>query len=177
MEWRLTPASFTTLKHGCSGDEATRCWNPRSMPCDVAATLERSATDGAGMTRVAGRLDANVVTIEKINGAEAAAQRPAGHRFAVLGDFNREPLSEPDEGLWARLSVGGPETPLINTADGEASPQLLCQTDLRRLHRLHPAQHGACAAARFLRAAVLFPGRRLAPEALGSLPGYSPAAP
>ena len=49
-----------------------------------------------------------------------AAQQRAGSRFAVLGDFNRELQSERGDGLWARLGASGPETPLVNTAAGEA---------------------------------------------------------
>ena len=219
MEWFLTPATFNTLKHGCTRDESAHRWNPRSIPCDVAATLERSATDIAGMVRVAERLDADVVAIEEVDAAEAAAQvfrkyqfcftgghevqntgfairrglpyrcgpdlmelslgdqlrrgatvvlypgssqelhllavhlksgcarapldssaracerlarqapalrewiaaqQRAGSRFAVLGDFNRELQSERGDGLWARLGASGPETPLVNTAAGEA---------------------------------------------------------
>ena len=219
MEWFLTPATFNSLKGHCTRDEGSHRWNPRSIPCDVAATLERSRTDLGGMVQVARQLDADVVAIEEVDGAEAAAQvfRPyrfcftgghevqntgfairrglpyrcgpdlmqlslgdqlrrgatlvlfpgtprelhllavhlksgcargslesharacerlarqapvlrewiaaqerAGHRFAVLGDFNRELLGEHGEGLWSRIGASGPEKPLLNTADGEA---------------------------------------------------------
>ncbi|MBS0389392.1 MAG: endonuclease/exonuclease/phosphatase family protein, partial [Proteobacteria bacterium] len=218
MEWFLTPATFNALKQGCTRDEGSHRWNPRSIPCDVAATLERSATDIAGMARVAERLDADVVAVEEVDGAAAAAQvfrgydfcftggrevqntgfairrglphrcgpdlvelslgdqlrrgatlvlypgsrrelyllavhlksgcaraslasraracerlarqapslrewidtqRRAGHRYAVLGDFNRELQSERGAGLWEQLGGGAPDAPLVNTADGE----------------------------------------------------------
>jgi endonuclease/exonuclease/phosphatase family metal-dependent hydrolase len=81
MEWFLTPATFNTLKGGCTRDEGTHRWNPRSIPCDVAATLERSATDLTGMARVARRLDADVIAIEEVDGADAAAQVFRNYRF------------------------------------------------------------------------------------------------
>ncbi|HVN99526.1 MAG TPA: endonuclease/exonuclease/phosphatase family protein [Steroidobacteraceae bacterium] len=218
MEWFLTPGAFKALKRNCTRDEAGHRWNPRSIPCDVAADLERSATDIAGMKRVAERLAADVVAVEEVDGAVAAAQvfrgydfcftggrevqntgfairrglpyrcgpdlmalslgdqlrrgatlvlypgsrhelhllavhlksgcaraplesaaracerlarqapalrewieaqRRAGHRYAVLGDFNRDLQAEHGAGLWAQLGGGGPDAPLVNTADGE----------------------------------------------------------
>ncbi|MGH8252896.1 MAG: endonuclease/exonuclease/phosphatase family protein [Steroidobacteraceae bacterium] len=218
MEWFLTPATFNSLKGDCTRDEDAHRWNPRSIPCDVAATLERSSTDLRGMARVAERLDADVIAVEEVDGAAAASQvfrkhrfcftgghevqntgfaiRPglpyrcgpdlmelslgdqlrrgatlvlfpgtprelyllavhlksgcargslesraracerlarqapslrdwiasqerAGHRFAVLGDFNRELQGERGEGLWSRIGASGPNNPLFNTADGE----------------------------------------------------------
>lgn len=219
MEWFLTPATFNSLKGGCTRDERGHRWNPRSIPCDVAATLERSRTDLSGMARVAERLDADVVAVEEVDGAEAAAQvfrkhgfcftgghevqntgfairrglpyrcgpdlmelslgdqlrrgatlvlfpgtprelyllavhlksgcargslesrarscerlsrqapalrewiaaqERAGHRFAVLGDFNRELQGEHGEGLWSRIGASDGDKPLLNTADGES---------------------------------------------------------
>lgn len=219
MEWFLTPATFNGLKQDCTRNEDAHRRNPRSIPCDVAAKLERSATDIAGMARVAGRLDADVVAIEEVDGAAAAsqvfhhynfcftggrevqntgfairrglpfrcgpdlmelslgdalrrgatlvlypgsgrelhllavhlksgcaraaldsraracarlarqapalrdwivAQRRAGHRYAVLGDFNRELQGERGDGLWAQWGGDGPDAPLVNTADGAA---------------------------------------------------------
>ncbi len=218
MEWFLTPAAFNSLKGGCTRDERSHRWNPRSIPCDVAAKLERSRTDLSGMARVAERLDADVVAVEEVDGAEAAAQvfrkyrfcftgghevqntgfairrglpyrcgpdltelslgdqlrrgatlvlfpgtprelhllavhlksgcargslassahscerlsrqapalrewiatqERAGHRFAMLGDFNRELQGEHGEGLLSRIGATGPDAPLLNTADGE----------------------------------------------------------
>jgi endonuclease/exonuclease/phosphatase family metal-dependent hydrolase len=219
MEWFLTPATFNSLKGHCTRDEGSHRWNPRSIPCDVAATLERSSTDLGGMVQVAKRLDADVVALEEVDGAEAAAQvfrnyrfcftgghevqntgfairrglpylcgpdltelslgdqlrrgatlvlfpgtprelhllavhlksgcargslesharacerlarqapalrdwiaaqERAGHRFSVLGDFNRELQHEHGDGLGPRIGASGPGKPLLNTADGEA---------------------------------------------------------
>ena len=219
MEWFLAPATFNELKGDCTRDDRSHRRNPRSIPCDVAATLERSATDFAGMARVARTLDADVVAVEEVDGPEAArqvfprhefcftggrvvqntgfairrgvpfrcgadltglslgdelrrgatvvlypdtarelhllavhlksgcwrqaldsrahacerlvqqapalhdwvaSQQRAGHRFAVLGDFNRDLLAEHADGLWTRLGADAPESSLVNTASRAA---------------------------------------------------------
>ena len=219
MEWFLTPATFNELKGDCTRDDRSHRRNPRSIPCDVAATLERSATDLAGMARVARTLDADVIAVEEVDGPAAArqvfprhgfcftagrvvqntgfairrgvpfrcggdlmalslgdelrrgatvvlypdtpreltllavhlksgcqrqpldsraqacgrlalqapalhqwvaSQQQAGHRFAVLGDFNRDLLAERADGLWMRLGANSPETALVNTASRAA---------------------------------------------------------
>jgi endonuclease/exonuclease/phosphatase family metal-dependent hydrolase len=219
MEWFLTPATFKELKGTCTRDERAHRWNPRSIPCDVAATLERSATDLAAMAHVAEVLNADLVAIEEVDGPAAASQvfrgyqfcftggrevqntgfairgglpyrcgpdllelslgdelrrgatlvlypgsarelhllavhlksgcardslesrahacarlarqvpalhawvaaeQRAGHRFAVLGDFNRDLLHEHGGGLWARMGADTDDTRLLNTAGAAA---------------------------------------------------------
>ena len=218
LEWFLTPATFHALKDDCTRDDLAHRRNPRGIPCDVAATLERSATDIGAMAVYARRLDADVVAIEEVDGPNAArqlfprhefcftggrviqntgfairrgvpyrceadvmglslgdelrrgaavtlypgtarelhllavhlksgcahqrldshsracgnlarqlpalrdwmqAQLGARHRFAVLGDFNRDLLAESGDGLWARIGAGTPGFGLVNTAGGE----------------------------------------------------------
>jgi endonuclease/exonuclease/phosphatase family metal-dependent hydrolase len=219
MEWFLTPATFNELKASCTRDDRAHRWQPRSIPCDVAATLERSATDLAAMAHVADRLNADLVAIEEVDGPAAASQvfrgyqfcftgghevqntgfairdglpyrcgpdlmelslgdelrrgatlvlypgsrrelhllavhlksgcargsldsrahacarlarqapslhawvaaeLRAGHRYAVLGDFNRDLLHEHGDGLWARMGADSDEARLLNTADSAA---------------------------------------------------------
>jgi len=219
MEWFLTSATFNGLKGACTRDDRAHRRNPRSIPCDVAATLERSATDLAAMAQVAGMLNADLVAIEEVDGPAAASQvfrgyqfcftggrevqntgfavrrglpyrcgpdlmelslgdelrrgatlvlypggtrelhllavhlksgcargplasrahacerlarqapalhawvaaeQRAGHRYAVLGDFNRDLLHERDDGLWARIGADTDGARLVNTADTAA---------------------------------------------------------
>jgi endonuclease/exonuclease/phosphatase family metal-dependent hydrolase len=219
MEWFVAPATFNELKVACTRDDRAHRWNPRSIPCDVAATLERSATDLAGMARVAAMLNADVVAIEEVDGPAAAglvfhgyqfcftggrevqntgfairrglpyrcgpdlmelslgdelrrgatlvlypgsarelhllavhlksgcprgslesraractrlarqapalrawvaAERRAGQRYAVLGDFNRDLLHEHGDGLWARIGADVDDARLVNTAAASA---------------------------------------------------------
>jgi endonuclease/exonuclease/phosphatase family metal-dependent hydrolase len=219
MEWFLTPATFDELKGACTRDDRAHRWNPRSIPCEVAATQERSATDLAAMAQVARLLNADLVAIEEVDGPVAArqvfrgyqfcftggrevqntgfairgglpyrcgpdlmelslgdelrrgatlvlypgskrelhllavhlksgcargalesrahactrlarqapalhawvaAERRAGHRYGVLGDFNRDLLHEHGDGLWERIGADADDTRLVNTADGAA---------------------------------------------------------
>ena len=219
LEWFLTPETFHELKGHCTRDDEAHRRNPRSIPCDVAANLERSASDIGAVAAYARRLDADVVALEEVDGRDSArqlfeqydfcftggravqntgfairhglphrcgpdvlglslgdelrrgatvslypgsrhelqllavhlksgcshqrldsrahacerlalqlpalrawvqAQRGAGHRYAIMGDFNRDLLAETGDGMWAQLSAGAVDPGLVNTAAGEA---------------------------------------------------------
>ena len=85
MEWLLTPEGFNALKDHCTpaGDLQRR--RQRSLPCDVAANLERSATDVAAMARYARQLDADVIALQEVDGANAARQIFPRHEFCFTG--------------------------------------------------------------------------------------------
>ncbi len=85
LEWFLTPATFHGLKDHCTSDEAAHRHDPRSIPCDVAARLERSATDIGAMANYARRLDADVVALQEVDGAEAARQLFGDYDFCFTG--------------------------------------------------------------------------------------------
>ena len=85
LEWFMTPARFHGLKDHCTTDEAEHRRSPRSIPCDVAADLERSATDIAAMAAYARRLDADVVALQEVDGEEAARQLFGNHNFCFTG--------------------------------------------------------------------------------------------
>jgi endonuclease/exonuclease/phosphatase family metal-dependent hydrolase len=74
LEWFLTPVAFHGLKGSCTSDEEQHRRTPRSIPCDVAANLERSATDIRAMAAYARRLDADVVALQEVDGEQAARQ-------------------------------------------------------------------------------------------------------
>lgn len=219
LEWFLTPETFHDLKGHCTRDDAAHRHDPRSIPCDVAANLERSASDIGAVASYARRLDADVIALEEVDGEGAArqlfakydfcftggrviqntgfairrglphrcgpdvtglslgdelrrgatvtlypgtrhelqllavhlksgcphqrldsrahacerlaqqlptlrawvrAQRAGGHRFAILGDFNRDLLAEHGAGVWAQLSDDAADPGMVNTAAGEA---------------------------------------------------------
>jgi len=219
LEWFLTPETFHELKGHCTRDDETHRHDPRSIPCDVAAHLERSASDIGAVASYARRLDADVVALEEVDGEGAArqlfarydfcftggrviqntgfairhglphrcgpdvlglslgdelrrgatvtlypgtrhelqllavhlksgcphqrldsrahacerlaqqlptlrdwvrAQRAGRHRFAILGDFNRDLLAEHSAGVWAQLSDDAADPGMVNTAAGEA---------------------------------------------------------
>jgi endonuclease/exonuclease/phosphatase family metal-dependent hydrolase len=85
LEWFMTPAGFHGLKDHCTTDEEQHRRSPRSIPCDVAADLERSATDIGAMAAYARRLDADVVALQEVDGAEAARQLFGNHNFCFTG--------------------------------------------------------------------------------------------
>ena len=218
LEWFLTPETFHDLKGHCTRNDDAHRRDPRSIPCDVAANLERSASDIGAVASYARRLDADVVALEEVDGEAAArqlfakydfcftggrviqntgfairrglphrcgpdvmglslgdelrrgatvtlypgtrhelqllavhlksgcphqrldsrahacerlaqqlptlrawvrAQRASGHRFAILGDFNRDLLAERGAGVWAQLSDDAADPGMVNTAAGE----------------------------------------------------------
>ena len=85
LERFLTPHTFNELKGACRRDDRAHRGNPRSIPCDVAATLERGATDLAAMAHVAKMLNADLVAIEEVDGPAAASQVFHSHQFCFTG--------------------------------------------------------------------------------------------
>lgn len=79
LEWLMTPVSFNALKATCtpSTPSAAPGRRPagvaRSIPCDVAARLERGRADFAALARYARVLDADVIALQEVDGPEAAA--------------------------------------------------------------------------------------------------------
>jgi endonuclease/exonuclease/phosphatase family metal-dependent hydrolase len=86
LEWLLTPDTFRSLKPHCTGDDGERRHTRRQLPCDVARTLERSATDIQAMARYARALDADVVALQEVDGANAARQLFPGYDFCFTGN-------------------------------------------------------------------------------------------
>ena len=85
MEWLLTPEGFNTLKDHCTPAGDFTPHQQRSIPCDVAASLERSATDLAALARYARQLDADVIALQEVDGANAARQIFPRHEFCFTG--------------------------------------------------------------------------------------------
>ena len=85
LEWLLTPEAFNALKEHCIPADAPRRGTRRSIPCDVAANHERSATDIAGLARYARELDADVIAVQEVDGANAARQIFPRHEFCFTG--------------------------------------------------------------------------------------------
>lgn len=89
LEWLMTPAALNSLKGSCSrgGKERTAARAARSIPCDVVARFERSRTDFAGLARYARKLDADVIALQEVDGARAAALvfAPSDYEFCFTG--------------------------------------------------------------------------------------------
>lgn len=84
LEWLLTPDTFQALRPHCARDDGER-HAARQLPCDVAHGLERSAADLAALRRYAERLDADVVALQEVDGANAARQVFRDHEFCFTG--------------------------------------------------------------------------------------------
>ena len=84
LEWLMSPEAFAALAPACvpAGGEHR---SQRSIPCDVAAGLERGAADYAALARVARRLDADVVALQEVDGAQAARLVFRGYAFCFTG--------------------------------------------------------------------------------------------
>ncbi|MGC4084835.1 MAG: endonuclease/exonuclease/phosphatase family protein [Vicinamibacterales bacterium] len=83
MEWLLSPATFNELAPICTRDDEKP--KPRSIPCDVAANLERSASDFDALAKRARELDADVIALQEVDGASAARLVFREHEFCFSG--------------------------------------------------------------------------------------------
>jgi endonuclease/exonuclease/phosphatase family metal-dependent hydrolase len=72
LEWLISPPAFHNLKAGCAPEGTPVRGDVRRLPCDVAARLERSSRDFAILARYARVLDADVIALQEVDGADAA---------------------------------------------------------------------------------------------------------
>ncbi len=81
LEWLVAPEHFLALRRSCVPTGASPAGRARSIPCDVAARLERSTADFDAIARYARRLDADVVALQEVDGPAAAGRVFPNHRF------------------------------------------------------------------------------------------------
>ncbi|MEZ5486228.1 MAG: endonuclease/exonuclease/phosphatase family protein [Steroidobacteraceae bacterium] len=81
LEWLIAPENFLALKRNCVPRDASPGKRRRSIPCDVAAKLERSTADFDALARYVRELDADVVAIQEVDGPSAARRVFPQHRF------------------------------------------------------------------------------------------------
>ena len=72
LEWFMTPETLRALTAECTPADAPRDGARRSVPCDVAHELARSGEDIAALRRHALALDADIVALQEVDGADAA---------------------------------------------------------------------------------------------------------
>src|SRR3954454_3272446 len=72
LEWFMTPETLRALTPACTPRDAPRDAARRSVPCDVANENIRSNEDIATMRRYAHDLDADVIALQEVDGADAA---------------------------------------------------------------------------------------------------------
>lgn len=85
LEWLLSPRAFRELRDSCVPRGTAISSRERRIPCDVAARLERSASDFAALARYARELDADVIALQEVDGAEAARLVFREHEFCFTG--------------------------------------------------------------------------------------------
>jgi endonuclease/exonuclease/phosphatase family metal-dependent hydrolase len=72
LEWFMQPETVRALGPACTPRDAPRDGARRALPCDVAHELARSNEDIVAMRNYARDLDADVVALQEVDGADAA---------------------------------------------------------------------------------------------------------
>ena len=81
LEWLIAPEEFRKLADSCVPRDASPGSRKRSIPCNVAQELERSALDFQALERYAKQLDADVVALQEVDGVAAARKVFRNHDF------------------------------------------------------------------------------------------------
>jgi endonuclease/exonuclease/phosphatase family metal-dependent hydrolase len=81
----MKPETLRALTPACTAPDAPRDGARRSIPCDVAHELARSGEDIAALRSHARALDADVVALQEVDGAEAARLVFPGYEFCFSG--------------------------------------------------------------------------------------------
>ena len=85
LEWFMKPETLRALTPACTPADAPRDGARRAVPCDVAHELARSSEDIAALRRHARALDADVIALQEVDGAEAARLVFPDHEFCFSG--------------------------------------------------------------------------------------------
>ena len=81
LEWLIDPREFRALAKSCTPRGQSRGNRERSIPCNVADELERSAADFRALARYAEQLDADVIALQEVDGPMAAKRVFRNHEF------------------------------------------------------------------------------------------------
>lgn len=85
LEWFMKPQTLRALAPACTPRDAPRDGARRAIPCDVAHDGARSHEDIAALRRHARTLDADVVALQEVDGADAARLVFPNHEFCFSG--------------------------------------------------------------------------------------------
>ncbi len=85
LEWFMKPETVRALTPACTPADAPRDGARRAIPCDVAHELARSGEDISAMRRYARNLDADVVALQEVDGADAARLLFTDYEFCFSG--------------------------------------------------------------------------------------------
>ena len=81
----MQPQTLRALAPACLLPDAPRDASRRSVPCDVAHDLARSKQDVAALRRYALELDADVISLQEVDGPDAARLVFTDHEFCFSG--------------------------------------------------------------------------------------------
>ncbi len=81
LEWFMAPETLRALTPACLPADSPRDGARRAVPCDVAAGLARSNEDIKALRRHAGRLGADVIALQEVDGEAAARLVFPGYSF------------------------------------------------------------------------------------------------
>lgn len=82
LEWLIAPRDFPTLAQNCSPPKGESN-NPRSIPCDVATDNGRTDADFEALAAYARALDADIVSMQEVDGVAAAGRVFRTHSFCL----------------------------------------------------------------------------------------------
>ena len=85
LEWFMKPETLRALTPACTPADAPRDGARRAVPCDVAHELARSGEDIVALRNYARALDADVVSLQEVDGADAARLVFPGYEFCFSG--------------------------------------------------------------------------------------------
>jgi endonuclease/exonuclease/phosphatase family metal-dependent hydrolase len=85
LEWLIAPGVLQSLRDSCTPEGVRPPPNARTIPCDVAASLNRSRADFDALARYARLLDADVIALQEVDGDSAARLVFPGYRFCFTG--------------------------------------------------------------------------------------------
>ncbi len=81
----MQPETLRALTPACTPADAPRDGARRAVPCDVAHELVRSGEDIAALRRYAKSLDADVIALQEVDGADAARLVFPDYQFCFSG--------------------------------------------------------------------------------------------
>ncbi|MBX3702195.1 MAG: endonuclease/exonuclease/phosphatase family protein [Steroidobacteraceae bacterium] len=81
LEWLVTPATFGNLAPQCTAPGARSGARDRALPCDALDAARRSDEDIARLARFAAQAAPDVVALQEVDGAAAAAGVFPGYAF------------------------------------------------------------------------------------------------
>jgi endonuclease/exonuclease/phosphatase family metal-dependent hydrolase len=85
LEWFMAPETLRALTPACTARDAQRAGARRAVPCDVAHELARSGEDIAALRRHARLLDADIVSLQEVDGPAAARLVFPDYQFCFSG--------------------------------------------------------------------------------------------